>query len=322
MAGDTDLCPCGSAYCAGTRPSVEEFLESRSTSNYERAAARPVYEACDIPAEPLLAHAFRWLPVQVGHTYRIPIADRLYDIITVCTRPAVFAIPDFVAEAERKALIKTARKRLEPALVSGPNGKEVDAALRNCKQAQLDITHSAATMALTARAIELMSGRPLTRPTHSAASASSGGTPERLARPAASLKDTCGGYLTVLCYREHQHFSYHYDSGGPHRRMATLLYYLNQVERGGGTHFPFAHLQAGDTVDPRRAPGLVVRPRPGVAVLFYNYLPDGRADRQAVHAGLDVVEGEKWAANQWVTVEELQLPATGGQEEPPQAQEA
>ncbi len=46
-------------------------------------------------------------------------------MVTVCLQPPIFVVLNFVSPKEQAALIRTARKRLEAALVSGPNGKEV-----------------------------------------------------------------------------------------------------------------------------------------------------------------------------------------------------
>lgn len=52
---------------------------------------------------------------------------------------------------------------------------------------------------------------------------------------------------------------------------------------------------------PAKRTGVVVAPRKGDAVLWYNYDSSGRPDPRAVHAALPVVSGEKWAANHWVS---------------------
>lgn len=46
--------------------------------------------------------------------------------------------------------------------------------------------------------------------------------------------------------------------------------------------------------------GLMVPPRKGSALLFYNHRSDGKIDPAAVHAGCRVLSGEKWGANHWV----------------------
>ena len=48
--------------------------------------------------------------------------------------------------------------------------------------------------------------------------------------------------------------------------------------------------------------GLIVKPRRGSALLFYNHDESGAVDPTAVHAGCRVLEGEKWGANHWILV--------------------
>ena len=46
--------------------------------------------------------------------------------------------------------------------------------------------------------------------------------------------------------------------------------------------------------------GLNVQPEEGAAVLWYNLDPaSGAVEEASFHAGCDVIEGEKWAANNW-----------------------
>ena len=45
--------------------------------------------------------------------------------------------------------------------------------------------------------------------------------------------------------------------------------------------------------------GLLVTPRRGDAVLFYNQLPDGSLDGRTRHGSCPVVRGRKMAANVW-----------------------
>lgn len=69
-------------------------------------------------------------------------------------------------------------------------------------------------------------------------------------------------------------------------RVATLIMYLNEVERGGATIFPKLNLQ--------------VLPRKG-SVLYFDYaLPGGIFDPDSLHGGAPVLAGEKWIATQWV----------------------
>uniref|UniRef100_A0A7S3GCN1 Fe2OG dioxygenase domain-containing protein n=1 Tax=Palpitomonas bilix TaxID=652834 RepID=A0A7S3GCN1_9EUKA len=47
--------------------------------------------------------------------------------------------------------------------------------------------------------------------------------------------------------------------------------------------------------------GVGVSPRKGSAVLFYNTLPAGDVDVYSLHAGCDVLKGDKWASNYWIS---------------------
>lgn len=105
-----------------------------------------------------------------------------------------------------------------------------------------------------------------------------------------------GEGLQVLNYRPGSEYKPHYDyfdpgeSGTPTllqrggQRLATLIVYLNQPERGGGTTFPDV--------------GLEVAPQRGHAV-FFSYDRPSPATR-TLHGGAPVISGEKWVATKWL----------------------
>ncbi|KAL9692258.1 hypothetical protein quinque_015777 [Culex quinquefasciatus] len=77
-----------------------------------------------------------------------------------------------------------------------------------------------------------------------------------------------------------------YAGLGVGNRIATVMFYLSDVEVGGATVFPQL--------------GLAVFPRKGSAILWYNLYRNGKGDRRTLHAACPVLSGSKWVANQWI----------------------
>jgi prolyl 4-hydroxylase len=110
-----------------------------------------------------------------------------------------------------------------------------------------------------------------------------------------------GEGMQVLNYRPGAEYKPHYDYFDPAepgtpkllqrggQRVATLLMYLNEPERGGGTTFPDA--------------GFEVAPHRGHAV-FFSYDQPSPATR-TLHGGAPVVAGEKWVATKWLRAREF-----------------
>lgn len=76
----------------------------------------------------------------------------------------------------------------------------------------------------------------------------------------------------------------HLAHGG--QRVSTLVMYLNDVEAGGETVFPDI--------------GLSVVPKKGSAVYFEYCNSLGQVDPLSLHAGMPVIQGEKWIATKWM----------------------
>jgi prolyl 4-hydroxylase len=105
-----------------------------------------------------------------------------------------------------------------------------------------------------------------------------------------------GEGLQVLNYGPGAEYKPHYDYFDPTepgtpsllqrggQRVATLLMYLNEPARGGGTTFPDA--------------GFEVAPHRGHAV-FFSYNQPSPATR-TLHGGAPVIAGEKWVATKWL----------------------
>ncbi|KAL6581837.1 putative prolyl 4-hydroxylase 4 [Orobanche minor] len=126
-----------------------------------------------------------------------------------------------------------------------------------------------------------------------------------------------GEDIQVLRYEPGQKYDPHYDyftdkvniARGGHR-IATVLLYLTDVEKGGETVFPSAE------ESPRRRSvstdkylsdcgkqGPSVKPRKGDALLFFSLYPNAVPDPASLHAGCPVDEGEKWSATKWIHVD-------------------
>ena len=110
-----------------------------------------------------------------------------------------------------------------------------------------------------------------------------------------------GEGLQVLHYRPGAEYKPHYDYFDPAepgtatilrrggQRVATLVIYLNDPAKGGGTTFPDVHMEVG--------------PRRGNAVFFSYERP--HASTKTLHGGAPVIAGEKWIATKWLREREF-----------------
>eukprot|EP00581_Thalassiosira_minuscula_P016868 CAMPEP_0183730882 /NCGR_PEP_ID=MMETSP0737-20130205/33763_1 /TAXON_ID=385413 /ORGANISM="Thalassiosira miniscula, Strain CCMP1093" /LENGTH=517 /DNA_ID=CAMNT_0025963473 /DNA_START=62 /DNA_END=1612 /DNA_ORIENTATION=+ len=106
-------------------------------------------------------------------------------------------------------------------------------------------------------------------------------------------EDKNSEYLQLLQYETGQFYTQHHDYI-PHQRempcgvrILTLFIYLNDVEEGGGTHFPLL--------------GITIQPKKGSAVLWPNVLDQDpeTQDPRSDHEALPVLKGNKYGANAW-----------------------
>jgi prolyl 4-hydroxylase len=121
--------------------------------------------------------------------------------------------------------------------------------------------------------------------------------------------------MQVIHYEPMQHYHAHYDyidhsyeivaNRYPYdNRYVTVLFYLSDVEKGGGTVFPMTNPQwdgylhgYGHIVCDENFPALRVQPKKGNAVIFYNMdeaqHPYGLKDEFSLHGGCDPIIGDK-----------------------------
>ena len=105
-----------------------------------------------------------------------------------------------------------------------------------------------------------------------------------------------GEGLQILHYTAGAQYKPHYDYFDPNelgtptilkrggQRVATIVMYLSEPEKGGGTVFPDIHLE--------------VAPKKGNAVFFSYERP--HPSTRTLHGGSPVIAGEKWVATKWL----------------------
>lgn len=235
------------------------------------------------PSHPL------WPAEYLGQTHTV---DGLTLKVSSVT-PRVLEIDNFLTAKECKALMALAQtKGLHPStVVSGGNSINtnavVDSTTRSSTTTWLSRTHHETVDTIYRRASRVfqVDDTVLRHNDHDITDAKYHSLAEE---------------LQIVRYAPGQEYTPHHDYVFPsitnhHQpsRFATLLIYLQAPTRGGETTFPRA-LQA------HNHDGLVVPPKTGKAVLFYNMLPDGNADDVSQHGSKPVMEGEKWIANLWI----------------------
>jgi prolyl 4-hydroxylase len=77
--------------------------------------------------------------------------------------------------------------------------------------------------------------------------------------------------------------------------------YFNEVEEGGGTRFP-------------KLNNLTIQPRPGRVLIWPSVLDEEpyQMDGRTEHEALEVVKGEKYAANAWIHMRDFQTTMATG----------
>ena len=110
-----------------------------------------------------------------------------------------------------------------------------------------------------------------------------------------------GEGIQVLQYVPGTEYKPHYDYFDPSapgsatilkrggQRVGTVVMYLNEPEKGGGTSFPDVFLQVG--------------PKRGNAVFFSYERP--HPSTKTLHGGSPVIAGEKWIATKWLREREF-----------------
>ena len=263
--------------------SREAVMASMVASGWQEAVARKALETTWKDPAPVLTQpapavrrdGVRHLPdLDLSLSPRqIDAGDRMVDVIASLNQPRVVVLGNLLSADECDALIESARPQLARSL----------------------------TVATKTGGEELNPDR-----TSSGTFFARGQTPE-VARIEARIARLLhwpienGEGLQVLHYRPGAEYKPHYDYFDPDepgtptilkrggQRLATLVMYLSEPSRGGGTTFPDA--------------GLEVAPVRGNAV-FFNYDRPHPSTR-TLHGGAPVIEGDKWVATKWLREREF-----------------
>ncbi|KAJ6683827.1 hypothetical protein OIU85_007515 [Salix viminalis] len=133
------------------------------------------------------------------------------------------------------------------------------------------------------------------------------------------LPEENGEPIQILRYEHGQKYEAHIDyfmdkvnqEVGGHR-VATVLMYLSDVNKGGETVFPASEAKGSQPKDDRWSDcaknGYAVKPNKGDALLFFSLHPDATPDPDSLHASCPVIEGEKWSATKWIHVRSFREP--------------
>lgn len=135
----------------------------------------------------------------------------------------------------------------------------------------------------------------------------------------AFIPEEHGEGIQILHYAIGQKYEPHTDfffdqlntkNGG--QRIATMLMYLSDVEKGGETVFPGVKVESSSVpwwneLSKCGRSGLSVRPRMGDALLFWSMKPNATLDLLSLHGSCPVIQGDKWSATKWMRVNKYNI---------------
>ena len=259
---------------AGWQPDVAEAaLEQTLRDHLQKLGAGRAAAPAPVQA-PAQATAREMATVRVpdialsGSPRRLDAGDRMVDVIITVTQPRVVVLGGLLSHEECDGLIEASRPRLARSLTvqTATGGEEL-----NPDRTSNGMFFNRGERELVKR-IEARIARLVNWPVEN------------------------GEGIQVLNYKVGAEYKPHYDYFDPAepgtptilkrggQRVGTVVMYLNEPPRGGGTTFPDI--------------GLEVAPVRGNAVFFsYNRPHPGTL---TLHGGAPVLEGEKWVATKWM----------------------
>ncbi|MFY7873664.1 MAG: 2OG-Fe(II) oxygenase [Limnohabitans sp.] len=202
-----------------------------------------------------------------GRPRELDLQDRRVQVLASVRQPQVVVIGGLLTEEECDALIAAAQPRMQRSLiVQTSTGGDEESPDRTSRGMFFERGENPVVARVEERLSRLV-GWPVNH----------------------------GEGMQVLHYRCGAEYKPHYDYFDPDepgtptilkrggQRLATLVMYLNNPARGGGTVFPDLKLE--------------IAPQKGSAV-FFSY-PVAHPASQSLHGGAPLLEGEKWVATKW-----------------------
>ncbi len=198
----------------------------------------------------------------------IDAGDRKVSVLVTLPDPQIVMFADFLSKNECDRLVETARPRMQRSLTTDmQTGHNKLDAVRTSRGMFFQRDENPLVRSIEARIAQLLSW-PVEN----------------------------GEHLQVLHYRPGDRYEPHYDYFDPAaegsaavlarggQRIATLLIYLREPERGGETTFPDL--------------GLRFAAKRGCALFFSYDRP--HPSTKTLHGGAPVIAGEKWVATKWL----------------------
>ena len=255
--------------------SPESVLQSMMTAGWTEAVAMAAME------ETMESHVAQSLPPAAAVPQpdlreaqrQVDAGDRMVDVLISMRSPMLVVFGNLLSDQECDALIEAAQPRMARSLTvqTATGGEEV-----NDNRTSRGMFFQRGENEVVAR-IEARIARLLQWPVEN------------------------GEGLQILHYQPGAEYKPHYDYFDPQesgtarilqrggQRVGTLVMYLNEPARGGGTTFPDV--------------GLEVLPKRGHAVFFAYDRP--HAATRTLHGGAPVLEGDKWVATKWLREKEF-----------------
>ncbi|KAJ9540582.1 hypothetical protein OSB04_027088 [Centaurea solstitialis] len=236
----------------------------------------------------LQSSGLRQMPASVirlpnGDSYGRPIDPTR--VTQISWHPRAFLYRNFLTDKECDHLIKVAKDKLKKSMVADKAGKSVESQVRTSSGMFLRNAQDEVVAGIESR-ISVWTFLPVEN----------------------------GEAMQILHYENGQKYEPHWDyfhdkmnqALGGHR-IATVLMYLSNVEKGGETVFPKSEIKesqpkADEDWSECARKGYSVKPVKGDALLFFSLHPNATIDPLSLHGSCPVIEGAKWSATKWIHV--------------------